>query len=102
MSKLQLFKGLKARVFTSDGRNKAGAKDGVIIDITNRVIVVTYKDVNYKESFNIGSILVDNNIDVRVEGSWTSLRALLRSELQKWSNGKKWAIKREQSKHLEI
>ena len=69
MSKLQLFKGLKARVFTSD--------------ITNRVIVVTYKDVNYKESFNIGSILVNNNIDVRVEGSWTSLRALLRSELQK-------------------
>ena len=102
MSKLQFFKGLKERVFTSDGRNKSGAKDGVITDITNRVIVVTYKDVNYKESFNIGSILVNNNIDVRVEGSWTSLRALLRSELQKWSNGKKWAIKREQSKHLEI
>ena len=83
MSKLQLFKGLKARVFTSDGRSKLGAKDGVIIDVTNRVVGISYKDVNYKESFNIGSILVDNNIDVRVEGSWTSLRALLRSELQK-------------------
>ena len=32
MSKLQLFKGLKARVFTSDKRSKLGAKDGVITD----------------------------------------------------------------------
>lgn len=77
MSKLQLFKGLKARVFTSDGRNKSGAKDGVITDVTNRVIIVTYKDVDYRESFNIGTILSDNNIDVRVEGNWTSLKTLL-------------------------
>lgn len=83
MNKLDLFKGLKVRVFTSDKRSKLNAKDGVITDITNRVIVVTYKDVNYKESFNIGSILVDNNVDVKVEESWTSLRTLLRSELQK-------------------
>lgn len=77
MSKLDLFKGLKARVFTNDRRSKLGAKDGVITDVTNRVVVVTYKEVNYKESFNIGAILVDNNIDVRVEGNWTSLKTLL-------------------------
>ena len=77
MSKLQLFKGLKARVFTSDRRSKLEAKDGVITDVTNRVIIVTYKDVDYRESFNIGTILSDNNIDVRVEGNWTSLKTLL-------------------------
>lgn len=79
MIKLDLFKGLKVRVFKGDGRNKSGAKYGVITDVTNRVVVVTYKDVNYKESFNIGTILVDGNIDARIEGSWTSLKALLRS-----------------------
>lgn len=77
MSKLQLFKGLKVRVFTSDKRSKLNAKDGVITDVTNRVIIVTYKDVDYRESFNIGTILSDNNIDVRVEGNWTSLKTLL-------------------------
>ena len=77
MSKLQLFKGLKARVFTSDRMSKLEAKDGVITDVTNRVIIVTYKDVDYRESFNIGTILSDNNIDVRVEGNWTSLKTLL-------------------------
>lgn len=77
MSKLQLFKGLKVRVFTSDRRSKLEAKDGVITDVTNRVIIVTYKDVDYRESFNIGTILSDNNIDVRVEGNWTSLKTLL-------------------------
>lgn len=77
MSKLDLFKGLKARVFTNDRRSKLGAKDGVITDVTNRVVVVTCKDVNYKESFNIGAILADDNIDVRVEGNWTSLKTLL-------------------------
>lgn len=77
MSKLDLFKGLKVRVFTSDKRSKLGAKDGVITDVTNRVVVIAYKDVNYKESFNIGTILVDDNIDARVEGNWTSLKTLL-------------------------
>lgn len=77
MSKVDLFKGLKARVFTNDRRSKLGAKGGVITDVTNRVVVVTYKDVNYKESFNIGAILADDNIDVRVEGNWTSLKTLL-------------------------
>lgn len=77
MNKLNLFKGLKVRVFTSDKRSKLNAKDGVITDITNRVIIVTYKDVDYRESFNIGTILSDNNIDVRVEGNWTSLKTLL-------------------------
>lgn len=77
MNKLNLFKGLKVRVFTSDKRSKLNAKDGVITDITNRVIIVTYKDVDYRESFNIGAILADNNIDVRVEGNWTSLKTLL-------------------------
>lgn len=69
MSKLDLFEGLKVRVFTSDRRSKLEAKDGVITDVTNRVIIVTYKDVDYRESFNIGTILSDNNIDVRVEGN---------------------------------
>lgn len=77
MNKLDLFKGLKVRVFTSDKRSKLNAKDGVITDVTNRVIIVTYKDVDYRESFNIGTILSDNNIDVRVEGNWTSLKTLL-------------------------
>lgn len=77
MSKLDLFKGLKVRVFTSDKRSKLGAKDGVITDVTNRVVVIAYKDVNYKESFNIGTILVDDNIDARIEGNWTSLKTLL-------------------------
>ena len=77
MNKLNLFKGLKVRVFTSDKRSKLGAKDGVITDVTNRVVVIAYKDVNYKESFNIGTILVDDNIDARVEGNWTSLKTLL-------------------------
>ena len=77
MSKLNLFKGLKVRVFTSDKRSKLNAKDGVITDVTNRVIIVTYKDVDYRESFNIGTILSDNNIDVRVEANWTSLKTLL-------------------------
>ena len=77
MSKLDLFKGLKVRVFTSDKRSKLGAKDGVITDVTNRVVVIVYKDVNYKESFNIGTILSDDNIDARVEGNWTSLKTLL-------------------------
>lgn len=77
MSKLNLFKGLKVRVFTSDKRSKLNAKDGVITDVTNRVIVVTYKGVDYRESFNIGAILADNNIDVRVEENWTSLKTLL-------------------------
>ena len=77
MSKLDLFEGLKVRVFTSDKRSKLNAKDGVITDVTNRVIIVTYKDVDYRESFNIGTILSDNNIDVRVEGNWTSLKTLL-------------------------
>lgn len=77
MSKLDLFEGLKVRVFTSDRRSKLEAKDGVITDVTNRVIIVTYKDVYYRESFNIGTILSDNNIDVRVEGNWTSLKTLL-------------------------
>ena len=77
MSKLDLFKGLKVRVFTSDKRRQLGAKDGVITEATNRVIIVTYKDVDYRESFNIGTILSDNNIDVRVEGNWTSLKTLL-------------------------
>jgi hypothetical protein len=77
MSKLDLFEGLKVRVFTSDRRSKLEAKDGVITDVTNRVIIVTYKDVDYRESFNIGTILSDNNIDVRVEGNWTSLKTLL-------------------------
>lgn len=79
MSKLDLFKGLKVRVFTSDRRSKLGAKNGVITDVTNKLVVIAYKDVNYKESFNIGTILADDNIDVRVEGNWTSLKALLRS-----------------------
>ena len=77
MSKLNIFKGLKVRVFTSDKRSKLNAKDGVITDVTNRVIIVTYKDVDYRESFNIGTILSDNNIDVRVESNWTSLKTLL-------------------------
>lgn len=77
MSKLDLFEGLKVRVFTSDRRSKLEAKDGVITDVTNRVIIVTYKDVDYRESFNIGTILSDNNIDVRVESNWTSLKTLL-------------------------
>lgn len=77
MNKLNLFKGLKVRVFTSDKRRKLGAKDGVITDVTNRVVVIAYKDVNYKESFNIGTILVDDNIDARIEGNWTSLKTLL-------------------------
>lgn len=77
MNKLNLFKGLKVRVFTSDKRSKLGAKDGVITDVTNRVVVIVYKDVNYKESFNIGTILSDDNIDARVEGNWTSLKTLL-------------------------
>ncbi len=77
MSKLDLFEGLKVRVFTSDRRSKLEAKDGVITYVTNRVIIVTYKDVDYRESFNIGTILSDNNIDVRVEGNWTSLKTLL-------------------------
>lgn len=77
MNKLDLFKGLKVRVFTSDKRSKLNAKDGVITDVTNRVIIVTYKDVDYRESFNIGAILGDNNIDVRVEEDWTSLKTLL-------------------------
>lgn len=77
MSKLDLFEGLKVRVFTSDRRSKLETKDGVITDVTNRVIIVTYKDVDYRESFNIGTILSDNNIDVRVEGNWTSLKTLL-------------------------
>lgn len=77
MSKLDLFEGLKVRVFTSDRRSKLEAKDGVITDVTNRVIIVTYKDFDYRESFNIGTILSDNNIDVRVEGNWTSLKTLL-------------------------
>ena len=77
MNKLNLFKGLKVRVFTSDKRSKLNAKDGVITDVTNRVIVVTYKDVDYRESFNIGAILSENNIDVRVEENWTSLKTLL-------------------------
>ena len=77
MSKLDLFEGLKVRVFTSDRRSKLEAKDGVITDVTNRVIIVTYKYVDYRESFNIGTILSDNNIDVRVEGNWTSLKTLL-------------------------
>lgn len=77
MSKLNLFKGLKVRVFTSDKRSKLNAKDGVITDVTNRVIVVTYKGVDYRESFNIGAILADNNIDVRVEENWISLKTLL-------------------------
>lgn len=77
MNKLDLFKGLKVRVFTSDKRSKLNAKDGVITDVTNRVIIVTYKDVDYRESFNIGTILSDNNIDVRVESNWTSLKTLL-------------------------
>ena len=77
MSKFDLFEGLKVRVFTSDRRSKLEAKDGVITDVTNRVIIVTYKDVDYRESFNIGTILSDNNIDVRVEGNWTSLKTLL-------------------------
>lgn len=77
MNKLNLFKGLKVRVFTSDKRSKLGAKNGVITDVTNRVVVISYKDVNYKESFNIGTILVDDNIDARVEGNWTSLKTLL-------------------------
>mgnify|MGYP001079633208 FL=1 len=77
MSKLNLFKGLKVRVFTSDKRSKLNAKDGVITDVTNRVIIVIYKDVDYRESFNIGAILADNNIDVRVEENWISLKTLL-------------------------
>ena len=77
MSKLDLFEGLKVRVFTSDRRSKLEAKDGVITDVTNRVIIVTYKDVDYRESFNIGTILSDNNIDVRVKENWTSLKTLL-------------------------
>lgn len=77
MNKLNLFKGLKVRVFTSDKRSKLGVKDGVITDVTNRVVVIAYKDVNYKESFNIGTILVDDNIDARIEGNWTSLKTLL-------------------------
>ena len=77
MNKLDLFKGLKVRVFTSDKRSKLNAKDGVITDVTNRVIIVTYKDVDYRESFNIGAILADNNIDVRVEENWISLKTLL-------------------------
>ena len=77
MSKLNLFKGLKVRVFTSDKRSKLNAKDGVITDVTNRVIIVIYKDVDYRESFNIGAILADNNIDVRVEENWISLKTVL-------------------------
>lgn len=77
MNKLNLFKGLKVRVFTSDKRSKLGAKNGVITDVTNRVVVISYKDVNYKESFNIGTILVDDNIDVKLNGEWTSLKTLL-------------------------
>lgn len=77
MNKLNLFKGLKVRVFTSDKRSKLGVKDGVITDVTNRVVVIAYKDVNYKESFNIGTILSDDNIDARIEGNWTSLKTLL-------------------------
>lgn len=77
MNKLNLFKGLKVRVFTSDKRSKLGVKDGVITDVTNRVVVIAYKDVNYKESINIGTILSDDNIDARIEGNWTSLKTLL-------------------------
>ena len=68
---------MKVRVFTSDKRSKLGVKDGVITDVTNRVVVIAYKDVNYKESFNIGTILSDDNIDARIEGNWTSLKTLL-------------------------
>ena len=77
MSKLNLFKGLKVRVFTSDKRSKLNAKDGVITDVTNRVVVVTYKDVEYRESFSIGQVLSDNNVDVKLNGEWTSLKTLL-------------------------
>lgn len=77
MSKLDLFKGLKVRVFTSDRRNNSEAKNGIITDATNRVVVVTYKDVEYRESFSIGQVLSDNNVDVKLNGEWTSLKTLL-------------------------
>lgn len=77
MSKLDLFKGLKVRVFTSDRRNNFGSRNGVITDVTNRVVVVTYKDVEYRESFSIGQVLSDNNVDVKLNGEWTSLKTLL-------------------------
>lgn len=77
MSKLDLFKGLKVRVFTSDRRSKLGSKDGVITEVTNRVVVVTYKDVECRESFSIGQVLSDNNVDVKLNGEWTSLKTLL-------------------------
>lgn len=77
MSKLDLFKGLKVRVFTSDRRNNSEAKNGIITDVTNRVVVVTYKDVEYRESFSIGQVLSDNNVDVKLNGEWTSLKTLL-------------------------
>lgn len=76
MSKLNLFKGLKARVFTNDARTKIGAKDGVVSEITDKLIVIKFE--NYKESFNIGNILSENNIDVRINREWTSLKILLR------------------------
>jgi hypothetical protein len=77
MSKLDLFKGLKVKIFTSDRRNNFGARNGVITDVTNRVVVVTYKDVEYRESFSIGQVLSDNNVDVKLNGEWTSLKTLL-------------------------
>ena len=77
MSKLDLFKGLKVRVFTSDRRNNSEAKNGIITDETNRVVVVTYKGVDYRESFSIGQVLSDNNVDVKLNGEWTSLKTLL-------------------------
>ena len=77
MSKLDLFKGLKVRVFTSDKRNNFGARSGVITDVTNRVVVIAYKDVEYRESFNIGQVLSDNNVDVKLNGEWTNLKTLL-------------------------
>ncbi|MEN8075704.1 hypothetical protein ABFP60_02015 [Clostridioides difficile] len=77
MSKLDLFKGLKTKIFTSDRRNNSEAKNGIITDVTNRVVVATYKDVEYRESFSIGQVLSDNNVDVKLNGEWTSLKTLL-------------------------
>lgn len=77
MSKLELFKGLKTKIFTSDRRYNFAARNGVITDVTNRVVVVTYKDVEYRESFSIGQVLSDNNVDVKLNGEWTSLKTLL-------------------------
>ena len=75
---LKEFLGQNIRIGQVDNKGQVVEyKHGLVIDATDKLIVVGYK--HYNESFNIGNILASTtvSVEVKVEKEWVRLKEVI-------------------------